>query len=182
LKSAFKNLRRIIIDTGGSQIAEAAFVLPLLFMILLGIMSFGRAFNVYSTITRAAQDGAAVAAQSKSAGLTFNNIQPTNSEIAAAVTSALRASNVAPEQVSTYVLASEPLGCAGLPGAGCSTDGASKIRVCKNVQLNSATSAGPKQCGAIVSFRYPYQFRVPFASINVTSIQMTAVAERQTEN
>jgi hypothetical protein len=49
------------------------------------------------------------------------------------------------------------------------------------VQLNS-TSTGPKQCGAIVSFQYPYHFQIPFASINLTDIQMTAVAERQMEN
>jgi Flp pilus assembly protein TadG len=180
LNSALKNLREFVADEGGSQIAEAAFVLPLLFTILLAIMSFGRAFNVYSTITRAAQDGAVVAAQSNCA--TCGNNVTTASDVATAVTSALAASKVAPEQVATYILASEPTACAGLPAAGCSTDSSSKIRICRNVQLNSTTSTGPKQCGAIVSFQYPYRLRIPFASVSLTDIQMTAVAERQTEN
>lgn len=156
-------------------------MLPLLFMILLAIISFGRAFNVYSTITRAAQDGAAVAARS-TCGTCGNVLTNPVSDVATAVTSALAASKVAPDQVSTYTLASEPPACpGGLPSAGCTTEAGSKIRICRNVQLNS-TSTGPKQCGAIVSFQYPYHFQIPFASINLTDIQMTAVAERQMEN
>ena len=38
----------------GAEIAEAAVVLPIAFMFLLGIVWFGRAFNIYSTITRSA--------------------------------------------------------------------------------------------------------------------------------
>ena len=155
-------------------------MLPLLFMILLAIISFGRAFNIYSTITRAAQDGATVAATSNCAGA-CNNLPTTDSEVATAVTSALSASKVAPDQVATYTLASEPSACPGLTPGGCTTDGSSKIRICRNVQLNS-TSTGPKQCGAIVSFQYPYHFQIPFASINLQRIRLTAVAERQMEN
>jgi Flp pilus assembly protein TadG len=179
LKSAIKKISGMLIRDDGSQIAEAAFVLPLLFMILLGIISFGRAFNVYSTITRAAQEGAGVAATS-SCGVCGNN-PTTPSDVAAAVTSALAASKVAPDQVTTYTLPSEPPVCPGVSPAGCSTDAASNIRICRNVQLNSGSS-GPKQCGSIVSFQYPYRFSIPFASINLQTIQMTAVAERQTEN
>ena len=47
----------------GAEIAEAAMVLPLVFMLLLGIVWFGRAFNIYSTITQAAQQGAIAAAR-----------------------------------------------------------------------------------------------------------------------
>jgi hypothetical protein len=65
--------------------------------------------------------------------------------------------------------------------AGCATDGATNITICRNVQLNP-TGSGPKQCGSIVSFQYPYQFSVPFASVNVQRIRLTAVAERQMEN
>jgi hypothetical protein len=179
LKSIFKSIGRILIDNGGSQIAEAAFVLPLLFMMLLGIISFGRAFNVYSTITRAAQDGAAVAAKSRCVVGCGGPV--VDADVAGAVRSTLLASHVTPNQVQTYILPSEPPACAGFLSAGCTTDGTSKLRICRNVQLNSS-SPGPKQCGAIVSFQYPYHFQIPFASINLTDIQMTAVAERQMEN
>jgi Flp pilus assembly protein TadG len=51
-------LRRLTAETGGAEIAEAAAVLPLMFMILLGIFWFGQAFSIYGAITRAAQEGA----------------------------------------------------------------------------------------------------------------------------
>jgi hypothetical protein len=178
LKLSQANFRKRLIETGGSQIAEAAFVLPLLFMIILAIISFGRAFNVYSTITRAAQDGASVAATS-TCGMCSNS--PTSdTQVVTAITSALAASRVTPDQVIQYQLPSEPPVCPGLASGGCTTTG-SNIRICRNVQLNSSSS-GPKQCGAIVSFQYPYRFSIPFASINLQQIQLTAVAERQMEN
>src|SRR4029077_21274942 len=49
-------------DAAGAEIAEAAVVLPLLFMLLFGIMWFARAFNIYSTVNRAAREGAMAAA------------------------------------------------------------------------------------------------------------------------
>ncbi len=49
-------------ETSGAEIAEAAVVLPLLFMLLFGIMWFARAFNIYTTINRAAREGALAAA------------------------------------------------------------------------------------------------------------------------
>ncbi len=54
-------------STDGAEIAEAALVLPLVFMLLLGIIWFGRAFNIYSTITQAAQQGAITAARASCA-------------------------------------------------------------------------------------------------------------------
>jgi Flp pilus assembly protein TadG len=54
-------MRKIATGTTGSEIAEAALVLPILFMLLLGIYWFGRAFNVYATINHAAREGARVA-------------------------------------------------------------------------------------------------------------------------
>ena len=59
LKTVAHNLR----STEASEIAEAAVVLPLVFMFLLGIVWFGRAFNIYSTIQQAAQQGALAAAR-----------------------------------------------------------------------------------------------------------------------
>ena len=59
---ARNTLRRLAAETRGSEIAEAAAVLPLMFMILIGIFWFGQAFSIYGTITRAAQDGARAAA------------------------------------------------------------------------------------------------------------------------
>ena len=57
-KRAFKVFRRLAVETRATEIAEAAAVLPLMFMILLGIFWFGQAFSIYGAITRAAQEGA----------------------------------------------------------------------------------------------------------------------------
>src|SRR5215467_15625688 len=51
-------VRRLATETRGTEIAEAAAVLPLMFTMILGIFWFGQAFSMYGTITRAAQDGA----------------------------------------------------------------------------------------------------------------------------
>src|SRR5271167_4622862 len=58
-----KRILRQLATTDGAEIAEAALVLPLVFMLLLGIVWFGRAFNIYSTIQQAAQQGAITAAR-----------------------------------------------------------------------------------------------------------------------
>ena len=58
MKAEWKNLSATL---RGAEIAEAALVLPLVFLILLGIYSFGRAFNVYATINHAARQGARAA-------------------------------------------------------------------------------------------------------------------------
>jgi Flp pilus assembly protein TadG len=51
-------LRALVRETRGTEIAEAAAVLPLMFLFLLGIFWFGQAFSIYGAITRAAEDGA----------------------------------------------------------------------------------------------------------------------------
>ena len=61
-KFANNVLRNLVLDIHGAEIAEAAFVIPVMFMILIGIFWFGQAYSLYGTITRAAQDGARAAA------------------------------------------------------------------------------------------------------------------------
>src|SRR5208283_3410887 len=58
LASARNISRRLAAEIRGAEIAEAAAVLPVMFMVLLGIFWFGQAFSTYGTITRAAQEGA----------------------------------------------------------------------------------------------------------------------------
>ena len=53
-------LKEIVAGTRGAEIAEAAVVLPLLFMMLFGIYWFGRAYNIYATINHAAREGGIV--------------------------------------------------------------------------------------------------------------------------
>src|ERR1700722_3072841 len=49
-------------ETRGQEIAEAALVLPIVFMVLIGIFWFGQAFRIYGTLAQAARVGARAAA------------------------------------------------------------------------------------------------------------------------
>ena len=186
MKSIRKRIFEIVTGTGGQEIAEFAVVFPLLLMALLAIISFGRAYNVYSTIVRAAQDGALAASTFGCAAAATpplctsgNNAPAPASDVVAAVTNAMAASKVDASQIMAYQPAPSPTPCPGVTPPGCTLD-ASKITICKNVQLNP--SGTPAQCGSIVSFQYPYQFSIPFVTINLQTIRLTAVAERQMEN
>ena len=168
-------LKASLRDGGGSQIAEAALVLPLMFTILISIFWFGRAYNVYATIARAAQEGAAVAATSTCGSC--GNAPATPSSIASAVTAAMQASRLDPGQI-----ASNPISPAtACPNSTVTHDTTNNIDIYRNIQLNPG-STGPVQCGVIVTFKYPYQFYLPFTSLNMQRINMTAAAERQMEN
>ncbi len=53
---------RIIKSTKGQALVEMAFVLPILLLILMGIVEFGRIINSYLVITNAVREGARYAA------------------------------------------------------------------------------------------------------------------------
>jgi coenzyme F420-reducing hydrogenase gamma subunit len=100
---------RFLHDASGAEIAEAAVVLPLLFMLLFGIMWFARAFNIYTTVNRAARQGALVAAANNCA--TCGNIPRTSAYIQNSVVNPiLLASHLDPGQVQNFsVLWNQPL-------------------------------------------------------------------------
>ena len=49
-------------DERGSQVADFAVVAPLLIMVIFGILWFGRALNIYTTVHRATREAAEAAA------------------------------------------------------------------------------------------------------------------------
>jgi hypothetical protein len=171
-------IARKLESTDGSEIAEAAVVLPLVFMLLLGIVWFGRAFNIYSTITQAAQQGAIFTARGTC--VTCGNDPPTNNEVYNHVVAVLRSSSLDPNQIPT---SASPglLPCPAPPGGGCTQH--NKIWVCRTVQLNiSAGATQTPQCGSAVSFQYPFQFYLPFTSLNMQQITLSAQAQSRMEN
>jgi hypothetical protein len=161
----------------GAEIAEAALVLPLVFMFLLGIVWFGRAFNIYSTITQAAQRGAILASRPTCA--TCGNSFPSDGEVANAVYSVTDASNLDRGSITANPPTTIPPSCPFQPPATCSPT-LSPITVCRPVALNSVSV--PAQCGVIVSFKYPFQFYLPFTSLNRQVITLTAQAQSRMEN
>ncbi|MGO9123395.1 MAG: TadE/TadG family type IV pilus assembly protein [Terriglobales bacterium] len=160
----------------GSEIAEAALVLPLAFMMLLGIYWFGRAFNIYATINDAAREGARSLVARTCATCNNNPFPPGNG--VAIITQTMKASSVDPTQIQTYVPTLNF--CAGGNVAGNCTAN-NNVTMCNNVLLSPPAAAGPQACGASVSFQYPYQFWLPFTSLNNQQILLTVNVQMKGE-
>ncbi|MGB0044109.1 MAG: TadE/TadG family type IV pilus assembly protein [Terriglobales bacterium] len=197
-----KRVMRKLGNTDGAEIAEAALVLPLVFMLLLGIVWFGRAYNIYSTIQQAAQQGAITAARSTCA--TCGDAQAAvgsvtacpsaTPTVACAVAAVMQASNLDPTQIKLPPAPNCAVGlpCAACPqppfppGGGCPAPTSGNIYVCQNVQLNpvgsGVTQTQPTQCGSVVSFQYPFQFYFPGTSLNMSTVLMTAQAQSRMED
>jgi Flp pilus assembly protein TadG len=174
-------MRRLVLklaNTTGAEILEAALVLPIAFMFLLGIVWFGRAFNIYSTITQAAQQGALAAARPTCA--TCGN-QP-NAAVLSVINGVLQASHLDPAMIPVNSNLPTPTACPSppAPAGGCTTT--NNVTVCSSVILNPIGATDPVQCGAIVSFQYPFQFYLPFTSLNMQTVTMTAQAQTRMEN
>lgn len=169
---------------GGPEIAEAALVLPLVFMLLLGIVWFGRAFNIYSTVQQAAQQGAITAARSTCGTCGDpSNALPNASTVDSAVVAVLSAARPDTGQIKQWEANNPTPGVqscpAPAPPASCTLTG-HKIWVCSSVLLNSATQ--PLQCGAMVSVQYPFQSFLPGTSLNMQQIILSAQAQSRMEN
>lgn len=171
--SRFIKKSKLFQDTGASEIAEAALVLPLAFMMLLGIYWFGRAFNVYATINHAAREGARAAVAQTCA--TCGNQAPSTGTVVGVVTQAMQASSVDPGQIQLF---QPPPPNGAQCTATCTSS--SNVTVCTNLQLNPVGSAAPV-CGVSVSFQYPYQFALPFSSLNGQQILLKANVQMKGE-
>ena len=181
-------------STEGAEIAEAALVLPLVFTLLLGIIWVGRVFNIYSTIQQAAQQGAITAARATCAscppsGGGWNGTSfPSDGTVDTAIFAVLQASSIDPTQIPVNSNPPTPSPCGiapltpplNLPFAGCTTN--NNVTICRNVLLEPTTSAIPSpQCGVMVSFQYPFQFYLPFTSLNMHQIVLSAQAQSRME-
>jgi len=143
---------------------------------LLGIYWFGRAFNIYATINHAAREGARAAVAQSCASC--NNAVLSPAQAASVVTAALQASSVDPTQIIPYPTAPTPVSC---PGSTAVCGVSSQITLCNHVLLTPASKPGPVACGVSVSFQYPYQFWLPFTSLNNQQIILTTDVQMQGE-
>ena len=178
LKVARKTVRRLATEIRGAEIAEAAAVLPLMFMMILGIFWFGQAFRIYGTITRAAQDGARAGAAPYCTTCSQSNTPAVNA--ANAVQATLTAAHLDPGQIVPLTQWTTPslLGCTSGAAVSCTNPSNTNICVQTRVQL---TPGGKPVCGISVSFEYPYKFWLPFSTLNQQGIQLQAVARVRTE-
>lgn len=153
-------------DERGTELIEAAITLPVLLTLLLGIISMGRGYNVYQTITRAAREGARYAVTPSCAtctpaaascnSVTLPNTFPPDSDVKCVITAALAAAslNAAPNPA---------------------------ITIQRNVSLDSSDPIGNQVSGVIVSFGYPFQFVIPFTSLNLTTITLSTQVQMRQE-
>jgi hypothetical protein len=169
---------RLAGETCGAEIAEAAAVLPIMFMILIGIFWFGQAFSIYGTITRAAQEGARAAAAPQCATCAAGNVPGVSAYNA--VQSTLVVAHVDPTQIIPLSKWTPPSLVDCVTGNTVACDDHGGVCVQTNVLLsNSGTSPGV--CGVSVSLEFPYRFWLPFTSLNNQSIRLSASARVRKE-
>jgi len=184
--------RRLRCETRGQEIAEAALVLPLMFMVLLGIFWFGQAFSIYGTLTQAARQGVEAAVVPSCTTCTAGADPSTNAYNA--VQNALQAAHLDPNRLQPP--SSVPALCAcgqdSCSGSTVTCDG-SQSKICVQgiahnsgqlqenlVQMASGTT-GAGVCGVSVSFQYPFTFWLPFSTLNKQQIFIQGEAEMRAE-
>jgi Flp pilus assembly protein TadG len=189
-------LRRLAAETRGAEIAEAAAVLPVMFMMILGIFWFGQAFSTYGTITRAAQEGAR-AAVAPLCTTCAGSIDP-SANASSAVRNVLVAAHLDPTRLQQPITPPSLCACgssvATCTGAGASECDNSQANICvqgvqhptgsplqENLIQLAPASTGHGVCGVSVSLRYPFKFWLPFTSLHKQQIWLQAQAEVRAE-
>jgi Flp pilus assembly protein TadG len=188
---ARKTFRRLVRGTRGTELAEAAVVLPLLFMMLFAIFWFGQAFRIYGTITHAAREGARAAVAPACATCGGTNDPSQNAYNA--IKNALIADNLDPNKLQQPAVPPTLTSCGG--GGTVSCDGG-QANICVqgvthptkttvvegNVQLATTAAGGAGECGVSVSFQYPYSLWLPGSSLNKQLFNLRAQAQMRAES
>lgn len=168
--------------TGGNEVAEAALVLPIVFMVLLGIFWFGQAFRIYGTLTQAARVAARAAANPACTTCAAGNAAQNSAN---AVQTTFAAAHLDTTKLTPPTTPPALLSCNPAFTGGCEKLANPNVNICvqEGVQLSS-TTAGPTAagvCGVSVSFQYPYQFWFPGTSLNKQILQLSGSAQMRSE-
>jgi len=145
-------------EESGAELVEAAVVIPILLMLLLGIISFGRAWNVYQTITRAAREGAKQVVLTPCADSTY------------CPGAAVYTANDIWTNFVDPVLLSAHLDTTKVNNSSITY-----------VQLDPNDTV-PHICGLRLTFNYPYTFALPFTSVNLSTINLSTTVQMRLEN
>ena len=188
-----RGLRRGWRECGAAEIAEAAFVFPLLFMFIFGILQFGRMYLVYSTIQRAAMEGARAAAGSTCA--TCGTAPLTAAQVATTVVGPILQNAHIDQTLLTVPATPSRNSCTGAAVAcdALGTGATPKICVQRNVVLNldsgGLPTSGSSVCGTSVRLVYPYNFSLPsvstvapYVSRQTYALNLKAQAQVKEEN
>ena len=167
----------ILVGDSGQEILEAAIVLPLLFLIMLGIFWFGRAFNIRSTLNRAARQAITGASQYTCAASCGNSAQ-TNAQIVGALNTTLQADHLQSANIVSYT---PPFACTATPAPACTST--SNVQICTGVPITCGTVPCQQPvaaCGANavygtrISFGYLYDWPLVLANIPAMTLNTTA--------
>jgi Flp pilus assembly protein TadG len=145
----------------GSEMLEFALTVSLLMMLLMGIVTFARAFEIYQSVVRAAREGARVAVLPTCASCGNSYLDPSsgvtqaNSAVFSTyIAPALQAANVNPQSVLNY---------------------SETVRWLD-------TGDTEQQCGVAISFQYPYQLDLPFTRQDLTTVRVSVQVQMRREN
>ncbi len=136
----------------GAELVEAAVVLPLVILLVLGMFWLGRAYNSLQTLTRAAREGArlAVTPTCASCGNTF----PAEAEVRAVIDASLLASSMDPSSVTNFSMQ-------------------------RQVVLNPGSV--PEVRGVVISFNYPYNLVLPFIPGSLATLTLPVSVQMREE-
>ena len=190
LKSTWTILHRAAWDTRGAEIAEAALVLPLLFMFIIGIIWFGLAFFIYGTLasgTRAAAEAAVapVCSTCGASGTTPAAVADT------AVHNALAVAHLSKNQLVPTGSWTAPVLCACgtvATRAACTAalacdNTVTDVCVQVHVQLSYSSEGGAGTCGTSVSarYRYPFHLSIPLTNLDLENVLVPGQSQMRAE-
>jgi Flp pilus assembly protein TadG len=193
LRARWTTLRRVAEDTRGTEIVESAFVLPLVFMFVIGIIWFGLVFLIYGTLTQGTRAGAeaAVAPVCTTCGSTPSPAASAQTAVYNALAAAhLSKSNLVawggtspkwtPPVVCTCGSVTSSSACA--TAASCDTT-VTDVCVQTNVQLSYPSQGGAGTCGVSVSarYQYPYHFSIPLTTLDIGNVLVPGQAQMRQE-
>ena len=136
----------------GAELVEFALILPSLCMLLFGIISFGRAWNVSQTITRAAREGAKEIVMTTCA--TCGNAMLSADQVKTQyIQPAIAADNLDASKMTNY----------------------SATYVFMDPPVKSV-------CGIELSFNYPYSLGIPFLPGSWSNLTLTTDVRMRLEN
>ena len=128
----------------GAELVETSFVILLFILLMVGVFEFGRAYNIYQTITNAAREGARFAvAPQRGGSLSY----PTTDEVRTVIVNFLQSANIPdPGSTNLQILLNQDVG---------------RVAPCD-------PSVSGSTCGTRVNLTCPFQI-LGIGSINITT-------------
>jgi TadE-like protein len=195
LNSSWAIIRRVATDTRGTEIVESAFVLPLVFMFVIGIIWFGLVFLIYGTLTQGTRTGAEAAVApvctTCSAGTATVATNAQTAVYNALAAAHLNKNNLVawggatpkwtPPNLCACVPNNPNSSCTGTPVTCDST--VTDVCVQESVQLSYPSQGGAGTCGVSVSarYQYPYHFSIPLTTLDIGNVLVPGQAQMRQE-